>query len=202
VQLATTMDSFPGTSASLATMSNAGVPLIARVYLTLGSWKRALSPALDDDSIQGINNVRFLHLFCLQLFLKKITVFFFFLEILISYNNATLSAKDWGKAWHIWALFNTEVMSRYTLRGRPDIAGRYVVAAVTGYFYSIACASTTKGVDDSLQVNLLFSDFYYAKCVLSDGSFLNSSLTTLVLSECFYLTLSMLGFVRGQTSLL
>jgi len=68
VQLATTMDSFPGTSASLATMSNAGVPLIARVYLTLGSWKRALSPALDDDSIQGINNVKFLHLFCLQLF--------------------------------------------------------------------------------------------------------------------------------------
>ena len=117
---------------------------------------------------------------------------------MISYNNATLSAKDWGKAWHIWALFNTEVMSRYTLRGRPDIAGRYVVAAVTGYFYSIACASTTKGVDDSLQVNLLFSDFYYAKCVLSDGSFLNSSLTTLVLSECFYLTLSMLGLLEAR----
>jgi len=131
-------------------------------------------------------------------FLKKITLFFFFLEILISYNNATLSAKDWGKAWHIWALFNTEVMSRYTLRGRPDIAGKYVVAAVTGYFYSIACASTTKGVDDSLQVNLLFSDFYYAKCVLSDGSFLNSSLTTLVLSECFYLTLSMLGLLEAR----
>uniref|UniRef100_A0ACD5TGP8 Uncharacterized protein n=1 Tax=Avena sativa TaxID=4498 RepID=A0ACD5TGP8_AVESA len=59
--------------------------------------------------------------------------------------------EDWGKAWHSWALFNTEVMSRYTLRGRPDVAGKYVVAAVTGYFYSIACASTTKGVDDSLQ---------------------------------------------------
>nr|AGT16026.1 hypothetical protein [Saccharum hybrid cultivar R570] len=124
VQLATTMGNFPGTSANHGTMSNAGVPLIARVYLTLGSWKKALSPALDDDSIQ---------------------------EILISYNNATLSAKDWGKAWHTWALFNTEVMSRYTFRGRPDIAGKYVVAAVTGYFYSIACASTTKGVDDSLQ---------------------------------------------------
>jgi serine/threonine-protein kinase mTOR len=82
---------------------------------------------------------------------------FFFQEILTSYENATLSANDWGKAWHTWALFNTEVMSRYTMRGRPDIAGKYVVAAVTGYFYSIACASTTKGVDDSLQVNLLFS---------------------------------------------
>lgn len=59
VQLATTIDSFPGTSANHGTMSNAGVPLIARVYLTLGSWKRALSPALDDDSIQGINSVSF-----------------------------------------------------------------------------------------------------------------------------------------------
>jgi FKBP12-rapamycin complex-associated protein len=51
-------------------------------------------------------------------------------------------------------------MSRYTLRGRPDVAGKYVVAAVTGYFYSIACASTTKGVDDSLQVKLHFSTFF------------------------------------------
>nr|CAB3465509.1 unnamed protein product [Digitaria exilis] len=137
-QLATTMDSFPGMSTTHGTMSNAGVPLIARVYLTLGSWKRALSPALDDESIK---------------------------EILISYNNATLSAKDWGKAWHTWALFNTEVMSRYTLRGRPDVAGKYVVAAVTGYFYSIACASTTKGVDDSLQVNVLCSDFCSAEFI-------------------------------------
>ena len=155
MQLATTMGNFPGTSANHGTMSNAGVPLIARVYLTLGSWKKALSPALDDDSIQGTNNVSFLALHFNLLFE---TIFVFFSpEILISYNNATLSAKDWGKAWHIWALFNTEVMSRYTFRGRPDIAGKYVVAAVTGYFYSIACQSTTKGVDDSLQVNLLFS---------------------------------------------
>uniref|UniRef100_A0A0D3G4U2 Serine/threonine-protein kinase TOR n=1 Tax=Oryza barthii TaxID=65489 RepID=A0A0D3G4U2_9ORYZ len=125
VQLATATNSYSGTLASQVATSNAGVPLIARVYLTLASWKRALSPGLDDDSIQ---------------------------EILVSYKNATLNAKDWGKAWHLWALFNTEVMSRYTLRGRPDIAGKYVVAAVTGYFYSIACASTTKGVDDSLQI--------------------------------------------------
>lgn len=51
------MDSFSGMSATHGTMSNAGVPLIARVYLTLGSWKRALSPALDDESIQGIDNI-------------------------------------------------------------------------------------------------------------------------------------------------
>lgn len=32
------------------------------------------------------------------------------------------------------------------------MAAQYVVAAVTGYFHSIACAANAKGVDDSLQV--------------------------------------------------
>lgn len=43
-------------------------------------------------------------------------------------------------------------MSHYTLRGFPSLAGQFVVAAVTGYFHSIACAAHAKGVDDSLQV--------------------------------------------------
>lgn len=43
-------------------------------------------------------------------------------------------------------------MSHYTLRGLPGIASQFVVAAVTGYFHSIACAAHAKGVDDSLQV--------------------------------------------------
>lgn len=30
------------------------VPLLARVCLELGTWQWALSPGLDDDSIQGI----------------------------------------------------------------------------------------------------------------------------------------------------
>jgi hypothetical protein len=29
------------------------VPLLAKVYLRLGTWKRALSPGLDDESIRG-----------------------------------------------------------------------------------------------------------------------------------------------------
>lgn len=33
------------------------------------------------------------------------------------------------------------------------MAAQFVVAAVTGYFHSIACAANAKGVDDSLQVN-------------------------------------------------
>lgn len=44
-------------------------------------------------------------------------------------------------------------MSHYTLRGYASTAGQFVVAAVTGYFHSIACAANSKGVDDSLQVN-------------------------------------------------
>ncbi|KAJ0760716.1 putative non-specific serine/threonine protein kinase [Helianthus annuus] len=97
---------------------------MARVYLKLGLWQWALSPGLDDDSIQGI---------------------------LSSFRQATNSATKRAKAWHTWALFNTAVMSHYTLRGLPNFAAQFVVAAVTGYFHSIACAAHAKGVDDSLQ---------------------------------------------------
>ncbi|KAG0471250.1 hypothetical protein HPP92_015796 [Vanilla planifolia] len=124
LQLASSGSAYSGASASQVNISNGSVPLLARVYLKLGTWQRALTPSLDDDSIQ---------------------------EILISFKNATQCTKDWAKAWHTWALFNTAVMSHYTLRGYPGLGGQYVVAAVTGYFYSIACASNAKGVDDSLQ---------------------------------------------------
>ncbi|KAI3445863.1 hypothetical protein Pfo_002528 [Paulownia fortunei] len=100
------------------------MPLVARVYLKLGTWQWALFPGLDDDSIQ---------------------------EILNAFRNATHCATKWAKAWHKWALFNTAVMSHYTLRGFPSVAAQFVVAAVTGYFHSIACAAHAKGVDDSLQ---------------------------------------------------
>ncbi|XP_017224295.1 serine/threonine-protein kinase TOR isoform X2 [Daucus carota subsp. sativus] len=99
-------------------------PLIARVYLKLGTWQWALSPGLDDDSIQ---------------------------DILTAFRNATHCATKWAKAWHTWALFNTAVMSHYTTRGLSNVTGQFVVAAVTGYFHSIACAAHAKGVDDSLQ---------------------------------------------------
>ncbi|KAL8541637.1 hypothetical protein ACS0TY_002778 [Phlomoides rotata] len=100
------------------------VPLVARVYLKLGTWQWTLFPGLDDDSIQ---------------------------EILSAFRNATQGATKWAKAWHKWALFNTAVMSHYTLRSFRSIASQFVVAAVTGYFHSIACAAHSKGVDDSLQ---------------------------------------------------
>ncbi|XP_024446672.1 serine/threonine-protein kinase TOR isoform X1 [Populus trichocarpa] len=112
------------TPISLMGSTGQNVHLLARVYRTLGAWQWTLSPGLDDDSIQ---------------------------EILLSFRNATQYATEWGKAWHSWALFNTAVMSQYTLQGLPNVASQFVVSAVTGYFHSIACAANAKGVDDSLQ---------------------------------------------------
>ncbi|KAK3212037.1 hypothetical protein Dsin_016743 [Dipteronia sinensis] len=113
-----------GTPSGLTSGAATNFPLIARVYLRLGIWQWALSPGLDDESIQ---------------------------EILAAFRNATQFATKWAKAWHKWALFNTAVMSHYTVRGFPAVASQFVVAAVTGYFHSIACAANAKGVDDSLQ---------------------------------------------------
>lgn len=74
-------------------------------------------------------------------------------DILGALRNAIQCAPKWGKAWHSWALFNTAVMSHYTLRNCANTAGQFVVAAVNGYFQSIACAANSKGVDDYLQVS-------------------------------------------------
>ncbi|KAL9244759.1 hypothetical protein vseg_018491 [Gypsophila vaccaria] len=112
------------TSQTVGNVSATTIPLIARVYLKLGTWQRELTPVLDDDPIQ---------------------------DILGALRNATQCAPNWAKAWHSWALFNTAVMSHYTMRGLASTAGQYVGAAVTGYFHSIACGAHSKGVDDSLQ---------------------------------------------------
>ncbi|XP_044490228.1 serine/threonine-protein kinase TOR-like isoform X2 [Mangifera indica] len=114
----------PVAATGLAGGTATTVPFVARVYRRLGTWQWALSPGLDDESIP---------------------------EIRAAFRNATQFAAKWGKAWHTWALFNTAVMSHYTIRGYPSFASQYVVAAVNGYFHSIACAAHAKGVDDSLQ---------------------------------------------------
>ncbi|XP_034226738.1 serine/threonine-protein kinase TOR isoform X3 [Prunus dulcis] len=124
IELSSAPSMQPDTPTGLMSCSSPSVPLLARVYLRLGSWKWTLSSGLDDDSIQ---------------------------EILAAFRNATQYANKWARAWHTWALFNTAVMSLYTVRGYASVASQFVVAAVTGYFHSIACSANTKGVDDSLQ---------------------------------------------------
>ncbi|GAB4853400.1 hypothetical protein Ancab_017578 [Ancistrocladus abbreviatus] len=124
MELCSAPNIMPVTQTAMMNASTPNVSLLARFYLKLGTWQRELTPVLDDESIQ---------------------------EILSALRNATQCAPKWAKAWHTWALFNTAVMSHYTLRGFASTAAQFVVAAVTGYFHSIACAANSKGVDDSLQ---------------------------------------------------
>eukprot|EP00850_Spirogloea_muscicola_P011604 SM000072S21238 [mRNA] locus=s72:583526:601430:+ [translate_table: standard] len=121
----------PSLSTSLLPLSAAArtVPLLARVHLKLGLWHWALHPALDDGNIR---------------------------EVGASLRAATEAARGWGKAWHKWALFNTAAMSHYMSssdRGASKAALRHVVAAISGYFRSIAlsAASPTCSGDDCLQ---------------------------------------------------
>ncbi|KAK9941754.1 hypothetical protein M0R45_007448 [Rubus argutus] len=54
MELSTAPSIEPVTPTGLMSCSTPSVPLIARVYLELGNWNWALSPGLDDDSIQEI----------------------------------------------------------------------------------------------------------------------------------------------------
>lgn len=44
----------------LMSSKNSSVPLLARVYLTLGNWQWLLSSGLDDESVKGKSNAIFL----------------------------------------------------------------------------------------------------------------------------------------------
>lgn len=51
MELSTSTNLQPATPNGVMGVSN--IPLLARVNLKLGTWQRALSPGLDDDSIKG-----------------------------------------------------------------------------------------------------------------------------------------------------
>lgn len=54
MQLANSTNDYSGIPLSTSAVSSRErVPLLAKVYLRLGTWKRALSPGLDDESIRG-----------------------------------------------------------------------------------------------------------------------------------------------------
>lgn len=124
IQQPAAIELYTGSTSTSSDVVEARIPLIARVNLKLGTWHWFLKPCLDEDSIKGI---------------------------LLALQNATEYAPLWAKSWHKWALFNTSVISYYTIRGHSVAVNRHVEAAVKGYFRSIAYASTSKGGDDSLQ---------------------------------------------------
>lgn len=54
IKLAEMANVSPGASSGSANTSGLGVPLLARVYLKLGTWQWALSQGLEEESIAGI----------------------------------------------------------------------------------------------------------------------------------------------------
>lgn len=101
------------------------VPLLARAFLKLGQWRWQLASKMSDAVV---------------------------VDVLTSLKASTDVSMSWGKAWHTWALFNISAMDYYTKSARnPSAAARHVGPAVTGFFRSIALASSGRRGSESLQ---------------------------------------------------
>ncbi|KAL8292423.1 hypothetical protein RQP46_001035 [Phenoliferia psychrophenolica] len=124
--------------------------LLARCYYKLGEWQMALQDNWGSDAIP---------------------------DILQSYLLATNLDRTWYKAWHAWALANSEVVSHY-VREQNDqnvvserIYTNYLVPAVTAFFRSIAL-SPGNSLQDTLRLLTLWFKFGHSSIVteaISDG---------------------------------
>lgn len=85
---------------------------------------------------------------------------------LAAYKQATILDPTWYKAWHSWALANSEVVSHY-MRSRPEtdqdpipheIFTGYLVPSVEAFFKSIAL-SKGDALQDTLRVLTLWFNF-------------------------------------------
>lgn len=85
-------------------------------------------------------------------------------SILESYLNATKLDRKWYKAWHAWALANSEVVAHYTQASAaannseqlPDgIFRDHIVPAVVAFFQSIAL-SPGNSLQDTLRLLTLW----------------------------------------------
>lgn len=66
-------------------------------------------------------------------------------EVLQAYYRATQFDQDWYKAWHAWALANTEVVNQIDSQNNGslnDVNGRelssHIISAIQGFFQSIS----------------------------------------------------------------
>eukprot|EP00741_Cyanophora_paradoxa_P013831 tig00020710_g13351.t1 len=87
--------------------------LLAKCYLKLGEWRKAMQEgrALDDETIR---------------------------EMMQSYRRATEFGERWYKAWHAWALNNALVVSHFEKVGADaERVTDHLVAAVSGFVRSI-----------------------------------------------------------------
>ncbi|KAK4703758.1 serine/threonine-protein kinase mTOR, partial [Phenoliferia sp. Uapishka_3] len=134
-------------SASRELAENGRLPeytrLLARCYYKLGEWQMALQDNYGSDAIP---------------------------DILQSYLLATNLDRTWYKAWHAWALANSEVVSHYA-RGQNDqdsvsdrVYTNHLVPAVTAFFRSIAL-SPGNSLQDTLRLLTLWFKFGYSQIV-------------------------------------
>jgi len=87
-------------------------------------------------------------------------------EALVAYGQATELDPTWYKAWHAWALANSEVVSHYTKASRDNenealplrIFTDYLVPSVRGFFKSIAL-SPGKSIQDTLRLLTLWFNY-------------------------------------------
>ncbi|KAI4086955.1 MAG: hypothetical protein LQ339_008975 [Xanthoria mediterranea] len=82
-------------------------------------------------------------------------------DIIASYDNATRNNKTWYKAWHAWALANSEVVTALSSKSNREttlpqhIITDHVVPAVQGFFRSIALSSSS-ALQDTLRLLTLW----------------------------------------------
>jgi len=87
--------------------------LLAKCYLKLGEWRKAMCDNVLSESVIS--------------------------EMLNAYRTATEYGEQWYKAWHAWALNNSLVVSHYEKHGaETERIVEHLVAAVQGFFRSIA----------------------------------------------------------------
>ncbi|KAG8827189.1 phosphatidylinositol kinase- protein kinase tor1 [Serendipita sp. 401] len=111
--------------------------LLARSFLKQGEWQSNLTTAWTPEVIGAILN---------------------------SHQSATEYAPDWSKAWHSWALCNFEVINHLEemhdtiISSREESLLKYVLAAIKGFFRSIALRSDNP-LQDSLRILTLWFKF-------------------------------------------
>ncbi len=118
------------------------VSLLARCYLKLGNWQKAVN----EDSNQDITP-----------------------EILRSFLAATHCDKSWYKAWHAWSLSNFEVIAAYEKSHEtvsPQILISHAVPSIQGFIRSIAL-SKGNSLQDTLRLLTLWFKYGYQPEVTS-----------------------------------
>lgn len=98
--------------------------IVAQTFLKLGKWRWALADGMNEETLT---------------------------DVLMAFRTATMTNRQWAKAWHHWALFNATAMEHYNRQasnrdnGTSEDAMRHVAPAISGFFRSIALDGSLNG---------------------------------------------------------